>query len=101
VFFPEGTFTRASGLLPFRMGAFVVAARSGVPVVPVTLRGTRSMLRDSHWFPRRGILTVTVGEPIMPSGSDWAAAIELRNRARAEIARQCGEPDLGKEASGE
>ncbi len=94
VFFPEGTFTRAPGLMPFRMGAFVVAAEAGVPIVPVTIRGTRSILRDGHWFPRRGIIAVTVGEPIMPQGNDWAAAIRLRNRARAEIVRRCGEPDL-------
>jgi hypothetical protein len=45
VFFPEGTFTRMPGLLPFHMGAFVAAAEAGVPVVPVTIRGTRSLLR--------------------------------------------------------
>ena len=94
VFFPEGTFDRRPGLLPFRMGAFVVAAEAGFPVVPVTLRGTRSMLRDGHWFPRRGAISVTLGAPIMPEGKDWAAAIRLRNAARAEILRLCGEPDL-------
>jgi len=94
VFFPEGTFSRISGLMPFRMGAFVVAAEAGVPVVPVSIRGTRSILRDGHWFPRRGIITVTIGKPIAPEGKGWAAAIRLRNKARAEISRQCGEPDL-------
>ncbi|MBI5437289.1 MAG: AMP-binding protein [Nitrosomonadales bacterium] len=94
VFFPEGTFTRIPGLMPFRMGAFVVAAEAGVPVVPVSIRGTRSILRDGHWFPRRGIITVTIGKPIAPEGKGWAAAIQLRNKARAEISRRCGEPDL-------
>ncbi|MDH4284222.1 MAG: 1-acyl-sn-glycerol-3-phosphate acyltransferase, partial [Gallionellaceae bacterium] len=94
LFFPEGTFTRIPGLCPFRMGAFVIAAEAGVPVVPISLRGTRSMLRDGHWFPRRGIITITVGKPVAPEGNDWAAAIRLRNAARAEILRHCGEPDL-------
>jgi len=36
VFFPEGTFTRAPGLLPFRMGAFVIGAAAGKwPLPPV------------------------------------------------------------------
>ena len=61
--------------MPFRMGAFVVAAEAGVPVVPVSIRGTRSILRDGHWFPRRGIITVTIGKPIAPEGRGWAAAI--------------------------
>jgi 1-acyl-sn-glycerol-3-phosphate acyltransferase len=94
VFFPEGTFTRIPGLMPFRMGAFVIAAEAGVPIVPVSIRGTRSMLRDGHWFPRRGIITFTISKPIAPEGKSWAAAIRLRNTARAEILRLCGEPDL-------
>jgi acyl carrier protein len=94
IFFPEGTFDRKPGLRSFRMGAFVVAAEAGVPVVPVVVRGTRSMLRSGHWFPRRGAITVIIGSPIMPDGNDWAAAVRLRDAARAEILRQCGEPDL-------
>ena len=57
IVFPEGTFLRMPGLLPFRMGAFVIAAQSGVPVVPVTLRGTRSALRDGQWLFRRASLS--------------------------------------------
>jgi len=94
VFFPEGTFTRAPGLLPFHMGAFVVAAAAGMPVVPVAVRGTRSVLRDGDWLPRRREIQVVAAEPLRPAGSDWAAAVALRNRARAEILAHCGEPDL-------
>jgi len=94
VFFPEGTFTRTPGLLPFHMGAFVAAAEAGVPLVPVTIRGTRSILRSDQWFPRRGTVAVTIGTPVPPEGADWAAAIRLRDTARAEILRHCGEPDL-------
>lgn len=101
IFFPEGTFTRISGLMPFRMGAFVVAAEAGVAVVPVSIRGARSILRDGHWFPRRGSITVTIGKPIVPDDKGWAAALRLRNTARAEISRQCGEPDLAPGASEE
>ena len=94
VFFAEGTFTRTPGLLPFHMGAFVAAAEAGVPVVPVTIRGTRSILRDGQWFPRHGTIGVTVGPALRPDGTDWAAAVRLRDTARAEILRHCGEPDL-------
>jgi acyl carrier protein len=94
VFFPEGTFDRNPGLLPFRMGAFVVAAEADVPVVPVVIRGTRSMLRADHWFPRRGAISVTIGAPVAPDGNDWTAAIRLRDAVRAEILGLCGEPDL-------
>jgi 1-acyl-sn-glycerol-3-phosphate acyltransferase len=94
VFFSEGTFGREPGLRPFRMGAFVVAARTGVPVVPVAIRGTRSILRADQWFPRRGAVRLTIGTPLTPQGSDWSAAIALRDAARTQILHVCGEPDL-------
>jgi len=77
----------------------LVAAEAGAPVVPVTIRGTRSILRDGHWFPRRGIITVTIRKPIAPEGKGWAAAIHLHNTARAEISHRCGEPDLAPRMS--
>jgi 1-acyl-sn-glycerol-3-phosphate acyltransferase len=93
-FFPEGTFTRSPGLAPFRMGAFVIAAQAGVPVVPVAFRGTRSALRAESWIVRRHPVSIVFGPPIAPTGTDWAAAVRLRDAARAEILRHCGEPDL-------
>ena len=97
VFYPEGTFTRAPGLLSFRLGAFKTAVDAGRPVLPVTLRGTRSLLRGGQWFPRRGPLSAVIGAAIAPEGNDFAAAIRLRDAARAQILAQCGEPDLAHE----
>jgi 1-acyl-sn-glycerol-3-phosphate acyltransferase len=98
LFFPEGTLTRMPGLLPFHMGAFVAAAEAGVAVVPVTIRGTRSLLRADSWFPRRGAVRIDVGAPIPPGGTDWAAVVELRDAARAALLTRLGEPDLAREA---
>jgi 1-acyl-sn-glycerol-3-phosphate acyltransferase len=94
IVFPEGTLTRRSGLMAFRTGAFQAAAQAGIPVIPVALRGVRSAMRDGTWVLRRAAVSVTVGAPIAPSGSDWAASVELRDKVRAEILRHCGEPDL-------
>ncbi|TAN50036.1 MAG: acyl-phosphate glycerol 3-phosphate acyltransferase, partial [Betaproteobacteria bacterium] len=94
VVFPEGTLKRATGLMPFRTGAFQAAAQAGVAVVPVALRGVRSALRDGTWYLRRAAVAVTVGEPILPAGADWSAAVELRDAVRAVILKHCGEPDL-------
>ncbi|MFO7605812.1 MAG: AMP-binding protein [Desulfurivibrionaceae bacterium] len=103
-FFPEGTFMRMPGLLPFRMGAFETAAASGAMVVPVAIRGSRSVLRGRSWFPRRGRIRVIIGEPIdseailAEAGNDqWRVALELRNRARTWLLAHCGEPDLAYE----
>jgi len=85
---------RQTGLMPFRTGAFQVAVQSGIPVVPAALRGVRSVLRDGRWYPRRAPVAVTFGAPVAPDGEDWAAAVRLRDRVRADILRHCGEPDL-------
>ncbi|MFN7086672.1 MAG: AMP-binding protein [Burkholderiales bacterium] len=96
VFFPEGTFDRRAGLRPFRSGAFAVAARAGVPVLPVTIRGARAVLRDDSWFARRGAITLIFGTPREPLGADWEATVKLRDAVRDEILRASGEPDLAQ-----
>jgi 1-acyl-sn-glycerol-3-phosphate acyltransferase len=96
VFLPEGTFTRAPGLLPFRLGAFVIAARQHLSILPLTLRGTRSILRSDQWFPRRGAVSVRVGSLASAEGADFAAAVRLRDKVRAEILANCGEPDAAE-----
>jgi 1-acyl-sn-glycerol-3-phosphate acyltransferase len=93
-FFPEATFGRTPGLLPFRLGAFVAAARAQLPVIPVILQGTRTMLLENTWFPRRAALRVSVTPALEPDGSDWQAAVQLRDRVRAVMLATSGEPDL-------
>jgi 1-acyl-sn-glycerol-3-phosphate acyltransferase len=93
VFFPEGTFDRQPGLREFRLGAFLVAAHVGVPVVPVGIRGARSILRDVSWFPRLGAAAIAVGAPIRPTGREWADAVALRDRVRAELLSLSGEAE--------
>jgi len=44
--FPEGTFQMDPRLLPFYSGAFMIAAKTGLPVVPVIMRGTRRFFHD-------------------------------------------------------
>ena len=94
MFFPEGTFQERPGLMPFRMGAFVTAAKTGIPVLPLTLNGTRSILLGRTWFPRRGRIRITIGAPIEPEGTGWSDAVALRDRARQAILQHFDEGDL-------
>jgi fatty-acyl-CoA synthase len=100
LFFPEGTFTTAPGLRPFRLGAFKAAAEAGVPVVPVSLRGTRRLLRGDSWRPRRGPVHLRVGAPVHPEGAGWREVVALRDKVAAEIAAHCGEATLDLVAGG-
>ncbi len=97
MFFAEGTFTRMPGLLPFRMGAFETAVAASLPVIPLAIRGSRSVLRGDQFFPRWGAVTVIAGPPINPHGGGFEAAIELRDKVRAWILEHCREPDLDHE----
>jgi len=47
-FFPEGTFSYATGLRPFKLGAFKIAAETNVPVCPIAIQGTRYVLRGNE-----------------------------------------------------
>ncbi len=91
-FFPEGTFREQPGLLPFRMGAFLAAAGSGVPLLPVALRGTRALYPGITFFPHWGRIALSVGAPLQPPGDDWQAAVALRDATLDHIVARCGEP---------
>jgi fatty-acyl-CoA synthase len=102
--FPEGTFTGEDGVRPFQLGAFKAAVDAGVPIVPVSLAGTRRFLRDGTYLPRPTSVTITVSPPIVPrvvsatenaeENSAWHELIRLRDTTRETIARHSGEPLL-------
>ena len=90
-FFPEGTFRELPGLLPFRMGAFIAAAGTGVPLLPVAIAGSRALYPGETFFPRWGRVALSIGAPLEPAGDDWQAAVALRDAAQGFIGGQCGE----------
>jgi 1-acyl-sn-glycerol-3-phosphate acyltransferase len=96
IIFPEGTFTAETGLRPFHLGAFEIAAATGAPIIPITLHGTRSVLRDRQWLPRRLPVSAVIGAPLTPpAGKDaFAVAVQLRDATRTRVLQHCGEPDL-------
>lgn len=103
-FFPEGTFTRVSGLQNFRMGAFLTAAEANMQVVPISIRGTRSILRADTWLPRHGNITITIGQAVSPevlpegkTEDNWSVAVKLKDAAHQHILHYCGEVDLSNE----
>lgn len=92
--FPEGTFGYSSGLRPFRLGAFKIAADTNTAICPIGLVGTRAILRGDERLLWPGRITITVCEPIQPKGSEWQDVTQLRNEVREKIALYCGEPSL-------
>jgi len=98
--FPEGTFTYATGLRPFKQGAFKIAVDLEKPICPIAIQGTRAILRDTYWLPRPGAIKVTIGKPIVPQEKGWHEVVRLRTEARIEIAEHCGEQVIDLVAAG-
>jgi 1-acyl-sn-glycerol-3-phosphate acyltransferase len=67
--YAEGTRTTDGRLQPFKRGAFNLALKSGVPVVPLTINGTYSILRKRSVIIRPGTAHLILGDPIEPDGA--------------------------------
>ena len=93
VIFPEGTLGPEPGLRPFHMGAFVLAARSGVELLPLAIGGTRRVLRDGQWRLRRGAIQVECCPPLVAQQSSWLEAIRLRDATRAALLERLDETE--------
>lgn len=82
--FPEATISRAMEVKEFKTGAVRIAAEAGVPVVPVILWGTQRLFTKDHPkdFSRGRTISITVGEPMHPTGED---PVEETSRLRARM----------------
>ena len=89
--FPEGTFVRAPGLLPFRLGAFQAAVKSRRPLVPVAIVGTRHIFPADTLLLRPGRITLTIEPPLRPRSTGWDETVRLRDEVRRGIALDVGE----------
>ncbi len=97
VFFPEGTFDSVVGLKRFHIGAFVAAARGGMPLVPAVIHGTRRSMPSGAIVPMPGAIRIEILPSIKGDGRE---PDELRDTARAEMLARLGEPDLAELAAG-
>jgi len=100
LFFPEGTFTAATGLRPFRLGAFKAAMETGTPIVPVALQGSRQFLRADAFLPRPGKIRIWIGPEMRPEGEGFEGLLDLRDRVADVVAAHAGEPRLNLVAAG-
>ena len=94
--FPEGTFKEDPGLLSFKKGAFLLAAKANVPVVPAVIHGTRRLWGGGRKLPRWSTVNIEFLAPHSPAGPDKDQVQALREGVRAAILRRCGEPDLDR-----
>ena len=89
--FPEGTRSKDGALMPFKEGAFDLAIRAGVPVLPIAIAGTRQMRpKGSKWF-GRARACAKVLEPIQTKGLAKDDVSDLAKRSHAVISEALAE----------
>ncbi|MBN2801872.1 MAG: 1-acyl-sn-glycerol-3-phosphate acyltransferase [Deltaproteobacteria bacterium] len=64
IIFPEGTRSSDGVLKTFKSGAFVMAIKSGVPILPVAIKGSFDVLPKDTLLIKSGIIDVIIGDPI-------------------------------------
>ena len=85
LFFPEGTRTETGELLPFKKGAFRFALDIGLPVLPVTIRGTRKVLPSPGFNIFPGKAEMIINKPIDINNYSRDRIVHLMNDAKKII----------------
>jgi 1-acyl-sn-glycerol-3-phosphate acyltransferase len=86
--FPEGTRSKDGNIRQFKKGGFVMAIKSGVPIVPVVLRGTWPIMAKSSLRINRGDVEMEIGEPIDTSGYSLETKEDLMTKVRDVICQK-------------
>jgi 1-acyl-sn-glycerol-3-phosphate acyltransferase len=96
VIFPEGTRSQDGRIMPFKQGGFIIGVDSGVPIVPVIIRGTREIMPKDRISIKSGEVTLEIKEPVESSGYTRKTRDVLMQKVRNIIcdAFDKGEKDI-------
>jgi 1-acyl-sn-glycerol-3-phosphate acyltransferase len=83
--YPEGVRSWEGKTLPFRRGGFFLALETGVPIVPVSIKGTYELMPRGQWLVRKGPVKITLHEPIPVTGYTQDTMAELMEKVRAAV----------------
>ena len=91
--FAEGTRAKPGELLPFKKGAFYMAAQAGVPIVPVAIKNTDHLMGKGTGEARAGTIEMVMLSPVSTAGQSSDDDVKrLVNRVHALIAEELEAP---------
>jgi 1-acyl-sn-glycerol-3-phosphate acyltransferase len=88
--FPEEGRSRERTMRPFQRGAFLLALKSEVPILPIAIDGTFDVMPAGRLRIQPGIVTVKIGQVIPTAGLSLRDKQHLADMARAQIERMLG-----------
>ncbi len=99
MFFAEGTRSADGSIQPFKKGGFMMALEKGMPILPVTVNGSRKVLPKKSLIFKPGPIEVVISDPIETKGYTKEQLQELIDRTRGVIIAQFN-PDYPHEPQG-
>ncbi len=86
IVFPEGTRSTDGTVARFKGGSFLIALEAGLPVVPISVQGSRHVMFRGRLMVCPGNVTITVHEPIETSGLPRDAVRAFSSRVHTVVA---------------
>lgn len=85
MFFAEGTRSSDGKIQEFKKGGFIMAIEKGLPILPVTVSGSRKTLPKKSLVFSPGPIEVIIGEPVETTGYTQETIQDLVNKTRQII----------------
>jgi 1-acyl-sn-glycerol-3-phosphate acyltransferase len=86
IVFPEGTRSQNGVVQRFKKGPFLVAIDAGLPIVPVSIAGSRHVMKKGRLMVCPGEVELTIHEPIPTTGRGRDGVIDFADRTRSTVA---------------
>ena len=90
IVFPEGTRGTDGSVARFKGGSFVIALDAGLPIVPISITGSRHVMFKGQLMVRPGTVSLVVHDPIDTANVPRDQARELAERVRTVVAAAAG-----------
>ncbi|MFN2493635.1 MAG: lysophospholipid acyltransferase family protein [Pyrinomonadaceae bacterium] len=92
--FAEGTRAKPGEFLPFKKGAFYMAAQAGVPIVPVAMKNTDKLMGKGTGETKSGTIEMVMLPPVSTAGVSTDEEVKrLVNQVHSMVGKELGTPN--------